>query len=298
MGIASFLKSCVVAVRSDSGTIHLLAGNTHDESPVHCWCVPDADSISSIPAAESLKLFPSVESISSFQSAEPSNRCPSVESGSSTQAVEHLNRFASIAIPELLPRRVSDAGLVAKELEAHVSNWPGGANGAVREMLDLVTAANHACLLVMAPRFFMEAKGFQSNCSHVDNGYMTKRLGKHMIGSLSFRDDFMEFIEHTCTDRWPSDYRDEEARNQPKDGAIILDSDGHLVKAATRVTGLPLPALAWPSHGTRHMTALQIASFLKASVVAVRSDSGAVHILASRGGDDHVDCWCVRRNRH
>jgi hypothetical protein len=160
-------------------------------------------------------------------------------------------------------------------------------------MLELVTAAKHACLVVMAPREDMDAKNFKSHCSHVDKGYMTERLGKHKIGSRAFHDDFMEFVEHTSNDRWPSDYRDEKARDQPKDGAIILDCHGHLVKAATRVTGLPLSAFAWPSHGTRHMAALQIASFLKSCVVAVRSDSGAVHILAKTHGDDHVDCWRV-----
>jgi len=92
-----------------------------------------------------------------------------------------------------------------------------------------------------------------------DGGYMTNRLQGFHISSPTFIDAVRDFTEHSKNDRWPTDHRDDMARGQPKDGALLLDPNGFRIKCAVKVLGLQ-PSLYWRGIGTRHEAALACAS--------------------------------------
>merc|ERR1740121_456062 len=116
-----------------------------------------------------------------------------------------------------------------------------------------------------------------------DGGYMTQRLRGVPVGHPDFAKAFAEFTEHSDTDRWPLSHPDEAARGQPKDGAFLISFSGYRTKCAAKVLGLR-PPMAWRGVGTKHEAALACAWAVCGSVVLVRSDSGALHVIWRRGG--------------
>merc|ERR1712046_84296 len=69
----------------------------------------------------------------------------------------------------------------------------------------------------------------------------------------------------------------------PKDGFTIIGTSGKRKVAAARILGLPPAPFRWDGVGTRHTAALALAWALRGttSCVAVRSESGKVHVMVS-----------------
>ena len=99
----------------------------------------------------------------------------------------------------------------------------------------------------------------------------------------------------SASDRWPKDHPDEDAREQPKGGAILLASTGTPLRGAVRIRGLPLAALEWPGHENRHTTGLEVATLLDHTFVLLRSDSGQVRALTGRPGEEVVASQLAQR---
>ena len=94
----------------------------------------------------------------------------------------------------------------------------------------------------------------------------------------------------SASDRWPKDHPDEDAREQPKGGAILLASTGTPLRGAVRIRGLPLADLEWPRHGNRHTTGLEVATLLDHTIALLRSDCGQVHALTGHCSECRVSC--------
>lgn len=114
-----------------------------------------------------------------------------------------------------------------------------------------------------------------------DGGYLTERFRGTEVASDTSRSAFVAFTEHTANGRWPADHQDPTARNQPKDGAVLLDDAGGAWRCEAKLRGLP-NRMVWPNHGTRHQTALEVLSFLDRALAFVRSDGAASTCSAQR----------------
>lgn len=119
------------------------------------------------------------------------------------------------------------------------------------------------------------------------DGYLTQRLEDVHVSSKAFESIMREFSAHSDNDRWGAGH---EADGLPKDGFVLLDSEGHCLKGAARLAGLPTPPYRWDNVGTRHLAGLAacFAFRVEPSIVIVRSDSGKVHALHS-----DMDCGIV-----
>jgi len=124
-----------------------------------------------------------------------------------------------------------------------------------------------------------------------DQGYMTERLRGVHVSDVRFQEAFREFTQHTRTDRWPEEHHDEKARGLPKDGALLLSTEGYRVQCSAKLLGLQ-PAVAWENVGTKHDAAFACAWSVTGAVVFVKSDSGPIHLVTRRGGSLHVYRVC------
>merc|ERR1712176_386873 len=93
---------------------------------------------------------------------------------------------------------------------------------------------------------------------------------------------YMEFTEHTSTDRWPEDYCIKKLRGRPKDGCWIWGLSGTLLRVAVQLTVTSLPLCNWANTGTRHMAGLRAAGVIPRGAVMIRSESGQFHLLTAR----------------
>lgn len=149
--------------------------------------------------------------------------------------------------------------------------------------------ADGGALMVVAPQ--EELDSLQKLTRTSDGGYLTARLRGVHICSEEFKKTFTSFTDHKSSecDRWPIDWPDEEARNQPKDGAMLVSASGYRVKCAVKLVGLPMAPKIWPTGvGARHETALQLACFLRKAIVYVRSDTGKLHVFSVDPSGFHV----------
>jgi len=120
-----------------------------------------------------------------------------------------------------------------------------------------------------------------------DQGYMTDLLRGIHVRDARFVEAFREFTRHTSDDRWPSDHPDERARGKPKDGAMLLSSEGYRVQCSAKLLGLA-PAASWANVGTKHEAALACAWAIPGSFVFVKSDSGPLHLIVKQMSELHV----------
>lgn len=185
----------------------------------------------------------------------------------------------------VVPRCLAD---IKQELASEVRTWVGDAEVSQRTLsaaLDVVLDARSACCVIIAPSNRLRSLKQHTRCC--DGGYFTSIFhGKH-ISHDAFLPAFMEFADTSTSDTWPEDHPDLEARNQPKDGAIICSSTGLLEEGAVEFDDLPNSSLLW-EYGARHVEALQVASLLGQAVVFIKSDSGLLHVLFGRP-DSMVD---------
>merc|ERR1712187_90379 len=118
-------------------------------------------------------------------------------------------------------------------------------------------------------------------CERWPRGYMTTQLRTVSIEDPVFNEAMQEFSEHTADDRWPANHM---ASGLPKDGvAALIDLNGHCLKAAVRLTGLPTPPFRWDGVGTRHTACLSLSWCLQEypAAVVIRSSTGRLHCLLS-----------------
>jgi hypothetical protein len=138
-----------------------------------------------------------------------------------------------------------DRNEMGKLLTAEISFWPDGdqnnAKRTVEELVDLLLLADGGVLVVVAPNPELRRLSTQS----ADKGYMTKRLTGLCVTDAAFTTAFLHFASHRPElsegDRWPQSYFDETARNQPKDGALLMKPNVFRAKCSAKVLGLPLP---------------------------------------------------------
>lgn len=187
--------------------------------------------------------------------------------GTSNVAIEENMEIGGDGCAEALTRLI-DAG------------WVSSSCCLARALSLVRNIAKGGTLLVIAPT--PQVVRLQGHVRIADEGYLTRRLKDVHISSQEFETVLEAATEHTDNDRWPEDCADEEARGQPKDGAIVLTTEGYRWCAAAKLIGLPTAPYSWPGVGTRHEAALQVACFLEKCVVMVRSDSGKVHVLSKR----------------
>jgi len=201
---------------------------------------------------------------------------------------------ASTSEDDSLSLRVVPLSLAAMELEIEspVRQWKCESSQAIRTLkaaLSLAVQAASGCCFIIAPP--SEVIRLKKCVHHSDGGYMTQKLKDKHIGSSDFQRAFLEFATFTDSGRWPMSHPDVTARDQPKDGAIVLSSSGSVKKAAANLVGLPKAPYSWPQRGMRHTSALQAASVLDHCVVVVKSDGADLHVLLSRPGG--VDAFLV-----
>merc|ERR1712190_269146 len=99
---------------------------------------------------------------------------------------------------------------------------------------------------------------------------MTRRLAGLHVSSDECKRRFLDFTEHSSTDKWPVSYADPEAHGLPKDGGMLLLPSGMVWRCAVKLLGIPLAPFLWPRHGTRHEAAMGVAAFLDYCVVFIR----------------------------
>jgi len=197
---------------------------------------------------------------------------------------------ATAMLPRLIPTSLSSAQLMLVMREVVRDTL-------TRETIETViklacTQARGGALVVIAPMVSylsvfngnLESGRCKAMLKTSDGGYMTKRLHRVHVGTDSFAQAFVDFTEHTATDRWPSDYHDEQARGQPKDGAFLLDTWGFCRRCAVKLLGLHTPR-GWEGVGTKHEAALAAAWSLENSIVVVSSESGSVHCIWRQADD-------------
>mmetsp|Transcript_65642 Transcript_65642/g.182631 ORF Transcript_65642/g.182631 Transcript_65642/m.182631 type:complete len:556 (+) Transcript_65642:83-1750(+) len=120
-----------------------------------------------------------------------------------------------------------------------------------------------------------------------DGNYMTRRLRGVHVTDPEFEEAFVSFTEHTSNDLWPKDHPDLEARNQPKDGAFVVDFSGMRLKCAAKLGGMKPPG-RWAGVGTKHDAAQSTAWHCDGAVVLVKSDSGKIHGLRRNRETDEL----------
>jgi len=173
--------------------------------------------------------------------------------------------------------------------DAAVANGPGraSANNTVEHILNLVLQAHSGVCAIVAPDEQLRRLVGHAHCS--DEGGMTHYMKGLHVSNPEFEKRFLEFTEHTDTDRWPDDHSEPSLRGKPKDGiAVLLSPSGYRVKCAVRLEGLPLSSKTWSQRGMRHMTALAVADFLVQSMVIVRSCVGQVHVLVKEPAQELI----------
>lgn len=149
----------------------------------------------------------------------------------------------------------------------------------------LIIQLEGGCGFLIAPiSAFMSVKSRNIDFQVTDRnenfpeGYMTEQLKDVHVGSSAFAAKLQEFAKHTDDDRWPPGHA---AAGLPKDGFVLLSSQGFRLKCAARLTGLPTPPFRWDNVGSRHLSALAAcwAFRLQPSIVIVRSETGKIHVL-------------------
>lgn len=184
--------------------------------------------------------------------------------------------------PELC---VSECSSVDAERFASLaaSSWDTTCASAVAaRALQLVMDAQGGACIILAPDKDLQKLAPHAHVS--DGGGMTQRLKNVHISSAVFTNLFLEFAQHTSTDRWPLDHRDGLLRGRPKDGVgVLLLPSGFRVKCAVRLEGLPQASKAWSCMGMRHNAALAAVEVMERAIVFLRSESGAVHLLVKGG---------------
>lgn len=154
----------------------------------------------------------------------------------------------------------------------------------VRGVAELALQADGGCGFVVAPgeafRWLQEMHtvDFQvvDRSEAYPGGYMTERLRDVNVHDPEFLAAIRELSEHSDNDRWPEGH---EAAGLPKDGYILISTDGVRVLCTARMIGLPTPPYMWDGVGTRHMAAVAATHALSRwpCAVVVRSDSGKIH---------------------
>jgi len=186
----------------------------------------------------------------------------------------HSNERCELDVLECSRTEAVGYGLAA------VAAGPGrvAARSTVEHILRLVLQAHSGVCGIVAPDEQLRRLVGHAHCS--DEGGMTHYMKGLHVSDPEFEKRFLEFTEHTETDRWPEEHSEPELRGKPKDGiAVLLSPSGFRVKCAVRLEGLPLSLKTWSQRGMRHMTALAVTDFLLQSMVIVRSCVGQVHVL-------------------
>jgi len=167
-------------------------------------------------------------------------------------------------------------------VRAEIARWPAdsrrGAMSSVEAMLQLMVEAESGAMVAIAPWACLKGLHLQST----DGGYLSDKLKGVSVFKPEFRRVFLDFVKHSDDDCWPKDYPDQRARGLPKDGAILLENTGMPAKCATKLVGLPQGPCQWPGHGTRHESALALASHMTHGVILIHSSSGNFHCLLAR----------------
>lgn len=156
----------------------------------------------------------------------------------------------------------------------------------VRSLLTLVLAVDGGSGFLCAPsESYQHLSSLGVDMTVLDdskkyrNGYMTQQLNGEHITSRKHQERMRAFAKRGAGKRWPEGH---EAAHLTKDGYNLYGASGFCRLAAACVVGLPAACNNWERVGMRHTTALQLCSALRggrAAVVAVRSDSGTVHVL-------------------
>jgi len=196
--------------------------------------------------------------------------------------------------------------LCASSIEEHiccsVASWgtetdSAGPQRVVARALELFSKhAKGGALMAVVPR--EELKGLEKITRTADGRYLTAKLRRVHILTEEFKQIFISSTDHSSEecDRWPTNWPDEEGRNQPKDGAMLVSTTGYRLMCAAKLVGLPKAYYRWPKGvGARHETALQLACHLEKAIVFVRSDSGSLHVFSvlTSGGRSQMRVYRV-----
>ena len=76
------------------------------------------------------------------------------------------------------------------------------------------------------------------------------------------------------------------------DGCIIVSIEGTILKAAARIKEVLAMNYDFESHGTRHQTALYVASVMTSGAVIIRSDGGSLRVLTPESARNGVAYDC------
>merc|ERR1712232_1226531 len=124
----------------------------------------------------------------------------------------------------ILPTRMDKLDVMncsREELQQHlIQDRNSESVSTILEVLRLVCdLAAGGAFVVVAPRASYERTFADTSVVRTsDQGYMTNRMKGIHVSDPEFDKAFVEFTEHSCTDRWPINHPDPAARGQPKDG--------------------------------------------------------------------------------
>lgn len=209
---------------------------------------------------------------------------------------EHLVEPHSVSA-ENLQAKVSE--LVGRSFKTFGRKQTALFSSTVRSLLALLLTLEGGACLICAPSEsydYLEQIGMDTavtdSCESFREGYMTRELSNLHIDRRRHQKAVQSFARHASTDRWPAGH---DAAHLPKDGCMCYGVSGFCRLASARLLGLPATGSEWEGVGMRHTTALQLCCALRGhlAVVAVRSDSGSVHVLIP--GKEAVEVLLVER---
>jgi len=121
------------------------------------------------------------------------------------------------------------------------------------------------------------------------------------------KDDFAKsyklFTKPAANDQWNRDAPTPDGRNKRQDSGFVFKGEGRLMTAAATLTpkaSAGHSAWEWEGHGSRHKTALRVASALRRGIVYVKGSDDKMHVLtasdARNGAIFHVEMEVKRRS--